>query len=63
MVRSKNTRFWEIKKISKKKNPKNFAFRIPVPPRGWGGGGPEIIGIWVKCFNFYRYLVPYVYAL
>ena len=34
-------------------------FRIlHTPPLGWGGGH-EIVGIWVKCPNFYWYLVPY----
>ena len=34
-------------------------FRIlHTPPLGWGGGH-EIVGIWVKCFNFFWYLVPY----
>ena len=34
-------------------------FRIlHTPPLGWGGGH-EIVGIWVKCPNFFWYLVPY----
>ena len=36
-----------------------LTFRILRTPPGVGGGGLEIIGIWVKCFNFFWYLVPY----
>ena len=55
MVRSKNTRFWEIKKISKKKIQKISPLGSQYPPGG-GGVVPRLlvsgsnvstfIGIW-----------------
>ena len=38
-------------------------FRILHTPPGVGGGGHEIVGIWVKCPNFFWYLVPYGYNI